>query len=240
MWTRVFFGRGRIRWGDAAQPLITADRPQQRLRLFINLGSYMNRIFFIALSAIILTGCSSYPSFRDKNRSNIIQIERGMTRPQVMQIMGTNSVSGIDGTITNPYKRELIRDHNGIEYEVLYYYTEKVGNKSREQGMTPVILRDGRVVGIGWRYLGSPESHSKEGETTISIPRVSGNPRKQPTIVPNAYGPGVHMNQYGQAVTLTPESGGVQGEHLEINPNAYGPGIHMDQYGRPVREKRWP
>lgn len=52
----------------------------------------------------------------------------------------------------------------------------------------------------------------------------------------DAYGPGVHMNSYGQAVILKPDFGGVPGEHLEIRENAYGLGIHSDQYGRPVRE----
>lgn len=60
------------------------------------------------------------------------------------------------------------------------------------------------------------------------------------SLIPNAYGPEVHMNQYGQPVTLQPDFGGVPGELLQIKPNAYGPGVHMDQYGRPVREYPWP
>lgn len=52
----------------------------------------------------------------------------------------------------------------------------------------------------------------------------------------DAYGPGIHMNRYGQPVRLRPDFGGVEGERLQIQPNAYGPGVHMDQYGRPVRE----
>ena len=57
---------------------------------------------------------------------------------------------------------------------------------------------------------------------------------------PNAYGLGVHMNRYGQPVTLRPDFGGVYGEQLQIEQDAYGLGIHMDQYGRPVREHPWP
>lgn len=53
------------------------------------------------------------------------------------------------------------------------------------------------------------------------------------SIIPDAYGPGIHMDQYGRPVKLyTPN--GVPGERLNIRPNAYGPGVHMDQYGRPV------
>lgn len=58
--------------------------------------------------------------------------------------------------------------------------------------------------------------------------------------VPNAYGPGVNKNSYGQAVQLRPDFGGVSGEQLQITPNAYGLGVHSDQYGRPVREYPWP
>ena len=54
--------------------------------------------------------------------------------------------------------------------------------------------------------------------------------------VPNAYGPGVHQNQYGQAVILRPQGGGIPGERLTITPDAYGPGVHMDQYGGAVSE----
>ncbi len=53
----------------------------------------------------------------------------------------------------------------------------------------------------------------------------------------NAYGPGVNANQYGQAVTVAPDFGGVTGEVLQLNQNAFGPSVHMDQYGRPVRER---
>lgn len=56
----------------------------------------------------------------------------------------------------------------------------------------------------------------------------------------DAYGLGIHKNQYGQPVTLRPDFGGVPGEQLHIKQNAYGLGVHIDQYGRPVREYPWP
>lgn len=56
----------------------------------------------------------------------------------------------------------------------------------------------------------------------------------------DAYGPGIHMNRYGQPVILRPDFGSVPGEYLHIQPDAYGPGIHKDQYGRPVREYPYP
>lgn len=56
----------------------------------------------------------------------------------------------------------------------------------------------------------------------------------------DAFGPDVHMNQYGQPVILKPDWGGVPREYLEIESNGYGLGVHIDQYGRPVREYPWP
>jgi len=56
----------------------------------------------------------------------------------------------------------------------------------------------------------------------------------------DVYGPGIHMNQYGQPVTVCPDWGGIPGEQLKIRQDAYGPGVHMDQYGRPTREYPWP
>ncbi|MBN2512537.1 MAG: hypothetical protein JXB18_06325 [Sedimentisphaerales bacterium] len=55
-------------------------------------------------------------------------------------------------------------------------------------------------------------------------------------LTPNAYGFGVHSNQYGQPIRLRPDYGYVPGETLQIKENAYGLGVHSDQYGRPVRE----
>lgn len=61
-----------------------------------------------------------------------------------------------------------------------------------------------------------------------------------PQFIPNAYGLGIHQNQFGQPVTVRPDFGGVPGEFLQLRLDAYGPGIHADQYGRPVREYSWP
>lgn len=71
----------------------------------------------------------------------------------------------------------------------------------------------------------------------VSLPTWTNPAPTSNTLVPDAYGPGVHMNQYGQAVVLQPQGGGTPGERLTITPNAYGPGVHMDQYGRMVREQ---
>ena len=53
----------------------------------------------------------------------------------------------------------------------------------------------------------------------------------------DAYGYGVHSDQYGRAVTIQPKndySNGYTDPGLKIKENKYGYGQHSDQYGRPV------
>ena len=43
----------------------------------------------------------------------------------------------------------------------------------------------------------------------------------------NAYGTGVHSDQYGRAYQTEP--------NIRLQQNTYGPGQHSDQYGKPVK-----
>lgn len=51
----------------------------------------------------------------------------------------------------------------------------------------------------------------------------------------DAYGLGVHSDQYGRPVTVQPAhgSGNTSDSYIQTR-DAYGPGMHSDQYGRPV------
>ena len=53
----------------------------------------------------------------------------------------------------------------------------------------------------------------------------------------NAYGPGIHMDQYGRAVKIQPKSHSSSDPFLKIKENTYGDRSHSDQYGRPVTIK---
>ena len=49
---------------------------------------------------------------------------------------------------------ELLKSANGSNFEVLYYYTEYyIVGSSMDSVLTPVVLKDGRVVGFGWDAL---------------------------------------------------------------------------------------
>lgn len=54
---------------------------------------------------------------------------------------------------------------------------------------------------------------------------------------PNAYGHGVHSDQYGRSFRWETQDGQVIAPNTKVTPNGYGHGVHMDQYGRPVRQR---
>ena len=118
------------------------------------------KIIFFLLS-ITLSSCvtNSYQDFRSENRHNISKIKSGNLLSQVEQIMGDKIADGdISGArnevIRNPYKTENI-EFKGNTYLIYYYYTEYIGDKSWETGVTPVIFLNDKVAGIGWRSMES-------------------------------------------------------------------------------------
>ncbi len=115
-------------------------------------------VVLIAALTVVLAGCSNpYVPLRDENRANLIKLDLGMTKTQATQAMGDKTATGRYGTFSNPYKREIIKGPTGETYDVLYYYTGETSVRRMrtlwEQGVTPVIFQDEKIVGIGWNYL---------------------------------------------------------------------------------------
>lgn len=120
-------------------------------------------ISFIA--TLLLVGCANpYAIMRDQNRATLVKVEIGMSKSQVESTMGSRAAEGEDGRFENPYKREIIRGTDGQSYDVLYYYTQQIGERPIETGLTPVVFNEGRVVGIGWGFL---DGISGSSTTTI-------------------------------------------------------------------------
>jgi len=129
-------------------------------------------IIFVLLLTVV-PGCTSYShkvaSMKDPNGAwitmkdtatmaqiNMNRVERGMTKAAVLEIMGTKTHYGVrpyhrTTVVPHPYKREFV-NYNGIEYEVLYYYTYYVRG---DKALTPIVLKDDKVVGWGWTYFRS-------------------------------------------------------------------------------------
>ena len=111
------------------------------------------RLCVSLLLLFALAACSSFGGLRDENRANIMKIENGMSRAQVVGLMGDKTASGLGDSISNPFKREIFVDRLGVEYEILYYYTDRIEGKTWQAGTTPVVLREGRVAGTGWNFV---------------------------------------------------------------------------------------
>ena len=125
-----------------------------------------------ALSAfLLLFGCSnlvidSFEKLRETNKRNIAQLPVGMSRAEVERLMGNEQVGGslfdaIHGRLQyqvarNPMREERVRGSDGVDYEVLFYYTDlrTRDEKITDDEMTPIAFRDGRIAGIGYGFLG--------------------------------------------------------------------------------------
>ena len=124
------------------------------------------RVYLVGF--LLLAGCANpYVIMRDDNRAALSKVEVGMSKPQVESIMGIRTAQLHDqGRFENPYKREPVRGTDGQSYDVLYYYTQAIGERPIETGLTPVVFLEGRVAGIGWGFL-----DSITGATTTTIRR---------------------------------------------------------------------
>jgi hypothetical protein len=101
-----------------------------------------------------LIGCTFHGSLRDENRANLMRLEIGMSKEQLLITMGDKTITAIDGKVSNPYKREIVQAKDGTNREVLYYYTEfYIPGASMDSTLTPIVLKDGKILGWGWSFL---------------------------------------------------------------------------------------
>lgn len=103
------------------------------------------------LLLIFMTGCQSINAVRSQNRERLMNLSPGMTKNQVLSIMGVNNVWATK--INNPYRTEFYRK-NGHTFEVLLYYTDlkSLDGAITDDELTPIIILDGKLDGWGWTY----------------------------------------------------------------------------------------
>jgi len=102
------------------------------------------------------------------NRGHLVQLWPGMTRCEVLEVMGTDVMREYilrhrgfniswhpDAQIPNPYRSARIRRDFGPEVELLFYYTEMhhSGDAITDDELTPLVFEGGTLVGWGWSYL---------------------------------------------------------------------------------------
>jgi hypothetical protein len=126
----------------------------------------------LLLCAVVLTaGCAnlfidSVERLREDNKKNIAQLSVGMTRFDIEKVMGGDVAGGRLGDIlfgrlqylrvSNPVREERVSGSDGASYHVLFYYTDirQRDDKVTDDELTPVVLRDEKIAGIGYGYLG--------------------------------------------------------------------------------------
>lgn len=94
---------------------------------------------------------------REKNLANLERLSVGMSKEEMLSVMGSERDIQAYNLYTpakkfsNPYKSGIYRSQ-GTEYEVVFYYTDfhTADGKVTEDELTPIIFRDGRVLGWGW------------------------------------------------------------------------------------------
>lgn len=104
--------------------------------------------------------------------NNLDKVDLGMTKQQVVEIMGESvtisfNVQGGIGRekadIPQPKYRDLVKDENGDNIEILWYITD---SKNAKEGCSPIILENNKVVGMGWAVF---EDYTKRKKIEISV-----------------------------------------------------------------------
>lgn len=125
-------------------------------------------VLFSLLAA--LAGCSTLmvdplEQLRNHNKQNLAKVAPGMTRMEVESVMGHEHAGGglpevVFGRVQylrakNPMREETVRGADGADYLVLYYYTDtkQLDDRITDDELTPVVFRDGKVVGVGYPFL---------------------------------------------------------------------------------------
>ena len=123
-------------------------------------------IVLLSMPFLLFAGCAAEKkavAIRSENRQNLMKLRKGMTREEVLTLMGdkitTVNIGKSALAITNPFKSKVIRA-NDREYKILYYYThydQKDWPFKRfvvlERELTPVVFEDDKLIGWGNEFL---------------------------------------------------------------------------------------
>jgi hypothetical protein len=108
----------------------------------------------------VVNACASGPNLheivRTDNRVSLNRLALGMTREKVTTLMGegTYRIRGHSPEIvTDPYRVESY-PASGSVFVIIFYYTDikKRDGAITDDELTPLVLKDDRLVGWGWSY----------------------------------------------------------------------------------------
>lgn len=121
----------------------------------------MRKTIILLISVLFLSGCATLPELRVRNRENLVKLSIGMTKEEVLRIMGTRTTKAYQGwdggfvdIINNPYRSETLQGKDKT-FEVLYYYTDikKADSAITDDELTPLVFEESKLVGWGWGFL---------------------------------------------------------------------------------------
>ncbi len=91
-----------------------------------------------------------YHDLIEQNRDGLGRLKIGMTREEVVVLMGDCGIRIRATTYSNPYRTAVLKKGED-SYEVLYYLIQRHQKFTsiRDTNAVPIVLKDGRVVGWG-------------------------------------------------------------------------------------------
>lgn len=115
-------------------------------------------VVLLFLVSVLQLSCAASGSVAVRNRARIAELSIGMPRAKVLEVMGTSVVAPdeVPGEIRNPHRVETLRGNEGAVYEVLFYCTSDDPPRGviTNDELTPLILKNGTLLGWGWSLLG--------------------------------------------------------------------------------------
>jgi len=123
------------------------------------------RVLSTVIIALVLFACSGGTSRRDagvegqltlaelaaSNQARLATLSVGMSRKEVIFLMGNQTAKTPDGVVNNPWTVETFLGKDGAQYEALYYIIRKNQpfTPVRKSLTTAIVFKNGNVVSWG-------------------------------------------------------------------------------------------
>jgi len=124
------------------------------------------RIFLALL--IFLSGCagSPYQLTVDDYMAAYPKISLGMTKQEVARILTPSQIRLSSSEIKQPdmYKKE------GVMVDILYFRSGwNSDGLTTDDEFTPYVFNDGKLVAVGWQFIGGAKSQGQSRDSTTVI-----------------------------------------------------------------------
>lgn len=98
-----------------------------------------------------LSGHLTLSELASSNQMKLAELSVGMSKQDVITLMGNNTAKTGDGIVNNPWTIETFVGRDGAQYETLYYVTRKNQpfTPVRKSLATVIVIKDGKVLGWG-------------------------------------------------------------------------------------------